>query len=76
MTTSATAGETSILSHLATLRSPTEFQLVRRAVWLVALPFLLTLGLDLLAVLFLGIPPGKSRFFLAGFLRDKQAEAR
>jgi|GEM_PF-2331327 len=66
MTTSATSSETSILSHLATLRSPTEFQLVRRAVWLVALPFLLTLGLDLLAVLFLGVPPGKSRFFLAG----------
>jgi hypothetical protein len=66
MTTSVTSSETSILSHLAALRSPTEMQLVRRAAWLAAVPCLLTVGLDLLAVLFIGVPPGKSRFFLAG----------
>lgn len=64
--TSAASNETTVLTRLGAMRTPTELRLLRYAVWLAALPFGLTLALDIAAVIRVGAPQGQARFILAG----------
>ena len=59
------ATETPILAQLGKIRSPLESWLLRRGMWLVLIPFGLTLLLNLYAVARFGVPAGAARFVLA-----------
>lgn len=58
------SNKTSILADLGALFSTLQSGLLRSAVWLVTIPFLLTLLLNIAAVLLIGIPEGPLRLTL------------
>src|SRR5262249_14828557 len=66
MSTAEIAHETSILAELSALGTSFESRLLQRVVWLAAAPFILTLILDIAAILFIGVPQGQLRLALPG----------